>query len=99
MSKSHLPGFTADASLNRIIRHYRKVAPGPMSDDGNVLMQGDYVTTQGGLLTSGDDQGARVYWFVNMTAVHGNIHNTSGNHPPFSHTDPDFWFTMDSCPP
>jgi hypothetical protein len=69
--------------------------PGPTADDGSVLMQGDYVTTQGGLLTSGDDQGARVYWFVNMTTLHGR----SIEHSPFSHTDPDAMLTMDACPP
>ena len=68
--------------------------PGATADDGSVLMQGDYVTTQGGLITSGDDQGARVYWFVKMTTLHGR----STSHSPFDHTDPDAVLTMDACP-
>lgn len=34
----------------------------PAADDGNTLSVMDYVTTAGGLLTSGDDDGARIYW-------------------------------------
>lgn len=68
--------------------------PGPSASDGSVLVQGDYITTQGGLITSGDDQGARVYWFVDTTTLHGRSVEPS----PFSHTDPDAMLTMDACP-
>jgi hypothetical protein len=66
----------------------------PTSSDGSALMQGNYVTTQGGLLTSGDDQGARVYWFVETTTLHG----VSAVSSPFSHTDPDVNLVPDACP-
>jgi hypothetical protein len=66
----------------------------PTSSDGSALAQGDYVTTQGGLLTSGDDQGARVYWFVQTTTLHG----VSAQSSPFSHTDPDTNLVPDACP-
>lgn len=66
----------------------------PAADDGSVLSASDYVTTKGGLLTSGDDDGARVYWFVTMTTLHGR----SAAAPPFSHRDPDDNLLMDACP-
>lgn len=68
---------------------------GPTADDGNTIHSGDYVTTQGGLLTSGDDDGSRIYWFVDQTTLHG--HSTFSS--PFDHTDPDANLTMDGCPP
>ena len=68
--------------------------PGPTADDGNTLHSGDYVTTKGGLLTSGDDDGSRIYWFVDHTTLHG--HSTESS--PFDHTDPDTNLTMDACP-
>lgn len=67
----------------------------PTADTGDTLAAGDYVTTQGGLLTSGDDDGARVYWFADDTTLHG----VSTGSVPFSHTDPDTNLTMDACPP
>ena len=66
----------------------------PAAADGSVLSTSDYVTTQGGLLASGDDDGARVYWFVTMTTLHGRSAATS----PFSHRDPDDNLLMDACP-
>ncbi|MBS0447626.1 MAG: hypothetical protein JSR59_16915 [Proteobacteria bacterium] len=66
----------------------------PVADDGNVLSVSDFVTTQGGLLTSGDDDGARVYWFVTSTTLHGR----SGALSPFSHRDPDDNLPVDACP-
>jgi hypothetical protein len=70
-------------------------SPSPTADDGNTIHSGDYVTTQGGLLTSGDDDGARIYWFADQTTLHG--HSTFSS--PFDHTDPDANLTMDGCPP
>lgn len=68
--------------------------PGAVADGGSMLMVGDYVTTKGGLLTSGGDMGARVYWFVDNTTLHGRSTMSS----PFSHTDPDAVLTTDACP-
>jgi len=66
----------------------------PAAEEGSELRSGDYVTTQGGLLTSGEDEGARVYWFVDRTILHGR----SMLSPPFSHRDPDANLTSDACP-
>jgi hypothetical protein len=66
----------------------------PAADDGSILSQMDYVTTSGGLLTSGDDEGARIYWFVTGTTLHGRSELT----PPYSHVDPDAALKKDACP-
>jgi hypothetical protein len=66
----------------------------PATDDGRTIHQRDYVSTRGGLLTSGDDDGARIYWFVTSTTLHGQ----SSLEPPFSHTDPDAALLVDACP-
>lgn len=67
----------------------------PLSDDGgNVLHEGDYVSTFGKLITSGSMDGARVYWFVERTVLHGR----STGSPQFSFTDPDANLTEDACP-
>jgi hypothetical protein len=60
---------------------------------GTPLVVGDNVTTKGGLLTSAYDQGARVYWFVTETTLHGR----STGSAPFSHTDPDANLPIDAC--
>ena len=73
-----------------------KVAAGEdpaTADDGSVIAQSDYVTTKGGLLTSGDDEGARVYWFVTSTTQHGRSTMTA----PFTHLDPDAVLMTDAC--
>jgi hypothetical protein len=70
-------------------------APGSITaTDGNVVLIGDYVTTCGGLLTSGNDNGARVYWFVDKTVQHA----PSMAPQPYSHTDPDANLNPDACP-
>ena len=67
----------------------------PLSDDGgNVLQEGDYVSSFGKLITYGEADGARVYWFVERTVLHG--HSTGS--PQFSYTDPDANLTEDACP-
>ncbi len=68
-------------------------SPEPTADGGNVLRVGDYVTTEGGLITSGDFEGARVYWFVKDTTLHGY---STGSRP-FSHRDPDSNLLFDGC--
>jgi hypothetical protein len=64
------------------------------ASDGTVLTVGDYVSTCGGVLTSGDDDGSRVYWFVNTTILHGK----SSGSAPFDHSDPDCNLIPDACP-
>ncbi|HEY6045032.1 MAG TPA: hypothetical protein VIU65_00430 [Pyrinomonadaceae bacterium] len=65
------------------------------TDTGNAIQVGDYITTKGNLITSGDFDGARVYWFVTNTTLHGHSTGT----PQFSFTDPDANLTTDACPP
>jgi hypothetical protein len=66
----------------------------PSASDGNALQTGDYVTTKGNLAIIGNFDGARVYWFVTETTLHGR----STGSPQFSHTDPDTNLTTDACP-
>ena len=66
----------------------------PSADGGNVLHEGDYVSTFGKLITSGNMNGARVYWFVERTVLHGR----STGSPQFSFTDADANLTEDACP-
>ncbi|MGA2418826.1 MAG: hypothetical protein ABSG69_01980 [Candidatus Acidiferrum sp.] len=66
----------------------------PTTAAGNTVMVGDYITTCGGSLTSGDDNGSRVYWFVDTTIQHGS----SSASAPFDHTDPDTHLNPDACP-
>ena len=75
---------------------------GPTAESGNVLQVGDYVSTFGNLITYGNLEGARVYWFVERTVTHGR----STGSPQFSYTDPDNALTdpatnlpIEACPP
>ncbi len=63
----------------------------PTTEGGNVLGVGDYVTTFGNLITYGNLDGARVYWFVERTVCQGR----STGSPQFSYTDPDANLTQD----
>jgi hypothetical protein len=67
----------------------------PSDDSGNVLHEGDYVSTFGKLITYGGLDGARVYWFVERTVLHGR----STGSPQFSYTDPDANLLEPACPP
>ncbi|HEY1348506.1 MAG TPA: hypothetical protein VGF67_02630 [Ktedonobacteraceae bacterium] len=58
------------------------------------LSVGDYVTTRGNLIISGDLEGAIVYWFVQNTTLHGR----STGSPHFDHMDPDKNLIIDACP-
>jgi hypothetical protein len=51
--------------------------------------------TVGAVFRGGDMDGARVYWFVENTILHGR----SSGSPPYSHTDPDANLNPDGCPP
>lgn len=71
------------------------------SAGGTALSVGDLVTTQGGLITNGDQDGARTYWWVDSTALHGR----STASAPFSHLDaeaalkdPTTGALLDACP-
>ena len=69
--------------------------PLPSGPGAAPIQLGDYITTKGNLITSGDLDGARVYWFVTDTTLHGR----STGAPEFSFTDPDTNLTNDACPP
>ncbi|MEO0874462.1 MAG: hypothetical protein AAFY48_07660, partial [Bacteroidota bacterium] len=66
----------------------------PSAEDGTELILGDYISVEGKLITSGDMDGARVYWFAETTRMHGR----SLGSPPFSHRDPDENLTADLLP-
>jgi uncharacterized membrane protein len=66
----------------------------PSDDSGNVLGVGDYVSTFGNLITYGGEDGARVYWFVDRTVLHGR----SAGSPQFSYKDPDANLLEPACP-
>jgi hypothetical protein len=73
-----------------------KAAAGEQSPPGvgNPLQPGDYVTVEGNMVTSGDFEKARVFWFVEKTTLHGR----STGSPQFSYEDPDANLTDDACP-
>jgi hypothetical protein len=66
----------------------------PTATSGEALSIGDYVTTKGDIVTLGDDEDARVYWFVDETTLHGH----SAESPEFSYRDPDENLNPDACP-
>jgi hypothetical protein len=67
---------------------------GPAASTGEALRTGDYVTTKGSVVSLDDDSGARVYWFVDDTTLHGR----STGSPEFSFRDPDANLNPDACP-
>ena len=66
----------------------------PSASTGEALRTGDYVTTKGSIVALDDDNGARVYWFVTDTTLHGR----SAGSPEFSFHDPDANLNPDACP-
>lgn len=71
----------------------------PMSDMGNVLREGDYVTVQGNMIKRDYDEGANVLWWETSTQPHGHSTVTA---TPFNHCDieaDNFGNEMDGCPP
>ena len=86
----------AGAFIGGNIAHAAAGDTSPSADGGNVLQDGDYVTTEGKTIINGGDDNARVYWFVNHTTLHGR--STIGSGPFRSHTDPDAHLTDDACP-
>jgi hypothetical protein len=67
----------------------------PSTDAGDVIHSGDYITTKGKTIISGDFNHARIYRFVEHTTAHGH---STGAGPWFSHTDPDANLIPDACP-
>ncbi len=65
----------------------------PSDPQGNAIEIGEYITTMGDTTISGDDDNARVYWFVNTALAHG----MSKVGAPFGHTDPDENLKSDGC--
>ncbi|MEK6274342.1 MAG: hypothetical protein AABM30_03305 [Actinomycetota bacterium] len=66
----------------------------PTASSGQSIAVADYVTTKGSIVNLDDDAGARVYWFVTDTTLHGR----STAAPQFSFRDPDANLNPDACP-
>ncbi len=67
----------------------------PTTDDGSRPSVGDYITTCGKTIIYGNDDGARVYWFVEHSALHG--HSMAGAGQQWVHADPDVNLPLDTC--
>ncbi len=67
----------------------------PTTDDGSKPKVGDYITTCGKTIVYGVDDGARVYWFVEHSALHG--HSMAGAGQQWIHTDADKNMPLDTC--
>ena len=68
---------------------------GPMSSGTPApISVGDYVTSNGNVIISGDFKQAAIYWFVTDTALHGQSTGT----PEFATSDPDANLVNDGCP-
>jgi hypothetical protein len=65
------------------------------TDSGANPSVGDYVTTCGQTIIYGNDQHARVYWFVEHSALHGHSMAQAGQQ--WTHTDPDTDMPLDTC--
>lgn len=62
---------------------------------GDVALRvGDYVTTSGNLMNIEFLDGARAYWWVTDSALHGHSNASA----PYSYLDPDANLTTDACP-
>ncbi len=63
---------------------------------------GHYVSINGKLIVSGNDEGAVVGWFGESTTLHGGPSTNgegAGGGAPYPHTDPDQNLVSDACPP
>lgn len=67
----------------------------PQTDSGSMLGVGDYITTCGKTILYGGDQHARVYWFVDHSALHG--HSMAPASQQWVHDDPDNNMPLDTC--
>jgi hypothetical protein len=64
-------------------------------DSGAEPSTGDYITTCGSTIIYGNGQHARVYWFVEHSALHGHSMAPSGQQ--WVHADPDVNLPLDTC--
>jgi hypothetical protein len=69
--------------------------PQPTTDNGANPRIGDYLTTCGKTIIYGNDQHARVYWFVDHSALHG--HSQALGPQQWIHDDPDNNLPLDTC--
>jgi hypothetical protein len=67
----------------------------PTTDDGGNPSIGDYLTTCGKTIIYGADQHARIYWFVEHSALHG--HSQVPGSQQWIHDDPDNNLPLDTC--
>jgi len=77
------------------IGHLAGGFPQPTTDDGGNPRIGDYLTTCGKTIIYGGDQHARVYWFVDHSALHG--HSQAPGPQQWIHDDPDNNLPLDTC--
>jgi len=77
------------------IGHLAGGFPTPTTDDGGRPSVGDYLTTCGKTIIYGADEHARVYWFVEHSALHG--HSQVGASQQWVHADPDDNMPADTC--
>ncbi|TMI99384.1 MAG: hypothetical protein E6G97_22590 [Alphaproteobacteria bacterium] len=64
-------------------------------DSGAEPFVGDYITTCGNTIIYGNDEHARVYWFVEHSALHGASMAPAGQQ--WIHADPDQNLPLDTC--
>jgi hypothetical protein len=64
-------------------------------DSGAEPSVGDYITTCGNTIIYGNDEHARVYWFVEHSALHGHSMAPAGQQ--WIHADPDANLPLDTC--
>ncbi len=67
----------------------------PTTDSGDMPSVGNYITTCGNSIIYGGDQHARVYWFVQHSALHGSSMVPASQQ--WIHDDPDANLPPDTC--
>lgn len=65
------------------------------TDNGDLPAVGNYITTCGSTIIYGNDEHARVYWFVEHSALHGASMAPAGQQ--WVHADPDDNLPLDTC--
>lgn len=69
---------------------------GTGAGESTVLRIGHFITQNGNMIKSDEDNGANVLWFARDTTIHGEA--APGTPQPFSYCEIDEQFTMDACP-
>lgn len=64
--------------------------------ESTVIRIGQFITQNGNMIKSGEDNDANVLWFARDTTIHGDA--APGTPQPFSYCEIDEQFTMDACP-